>query len=313
MLGFGYDPRTSDHKVVRLVYIRDKNLLDTTPPKVELYSVQERRWRWVCADYLVDICVCDLKWSQCFLNGNIHWVSWERDSKTRVFVRNWLLLFDVEGERFKKMKLPERLNKVNTLNLTVCDHNGKLSVMYSQLKGGFKGKEMERCEIWVKEEYSVGTSWCQVINLDLGSDISLGWIQCLRKNRDQVLGFTKRGTLVSYDPSRKEYKRPGFRGRWRSWSTCDFTESLILLDKKLDVGTYKDAGSRMKKRFTFNIDRYSHAQTMDEHEVEVGDEDEEGPIDDNIYYLSVVYTLMKFEGGKMTGDLSEFLSQAGLF
>ncbi|XP_074317785.1 uncharacterized protein LOC141653822 [Silene latifolia] len=199
----------------------------------------------------------------------------------------------LRGERFKKIKLPEHLNKVNTLNLTVCDHDGKLSVMYSQLKGGFSGKEMERCEIWVKEEYSVGTSWCQVINLDLGSDISLGWIQRLRKNRDQVLGFTKRVTLVSYDPSTKEYKRLGFRGRWRSWSTCDFTESLILLDKKLDVGTYKDAGSRMKKRFTCNIDRYSHAQTMDEHEVEVGDEDE-GPTDNTIYYLSVVYTLMKF-------------------
>ncbi|XP_074273322.1 F-box/kelch-repeat protein At3g23880-like [Silene latifolia] len=314
MLGFGYDSKRGDHKVVRLVYLRDKNHLDTTPPKVELYSVQDKRWRWVCADYLVDICVCDIKWSQCFLNGNIHWVAWERDAKTKVFEKNCLLLFDVEGERFKKMKLPEHLIKVNTLNLSVCEHDGKLSVIYSQLKGGFSGKEMERCEIWVKNEYNVGTSWCQVISLDLGSNIGLGWVQCLRKS-GEVLGFTKKGTLVSYDPSTKQSKRLGFRGRWRSWSTCAFTESLVLLDKKHGVGTYKEAGGRMKKRFTYNIDRNSHAQTIDEHEVVLDDGDEEDPVDDNIYYQGGVLfyeALMKFGGGQVTGELSEFLSQAGL-
>ncbi|KAH9620138.1 hypothetical protein KSS87_008103 [Heliosperma pusillum] len=314
MLGFGYDSKTGDHKVVRLVYIRDANYLDTTPPKVELYSIQERRWRWVSADYLVDICVCDIKWSQCFLNGNIHWVAWERDAKTKVFERNWLLLFDVEGERFKKMKLPERLHKVNTLNLAVCDHDGKLSVIFSQLNGGFTGQEMDRCEIWVKREYNVGTSWCQMISLDLGSNIGLGWVQCLRKS-GEVLGFTRKGTLVSYNPSTKQSRRlPGFRGRWRSWSTCGFTESLVLLDKKHGVGTYKEAGGRMKKRFTYGFDINSHAQIINEEEVEVDIRDEDD-INDNIYYhggVLIYETLMKFEGGKMTGNLSEYLSQAGL-
>ncbi|KAH9608558.1 hypothetical protein KSS87_014495 [Heliosperma pusillum] len=262
MLGFGYDSKTGDHKVVRLVYIRDANYLDTTPPKVELYSIQERRWRWVSAGYLVDICVCDIKWSQCFLNGNIHWVAWERDAKTKVFERNWLLLFDVEGERFKKMKLPERLHKVNTLNLGVCDHDGKLSVIYSQLNGGFTGKEMDRCEIWVKREYNVGTSWCQMISLDLGSNIGLG----------------------ESNSSGQE--------------TCN----------------YKEAGGRMKKRFTYDFDINSRAQIMSEEEVEVDNRDEDD-INDNIYYhggVLIYETLMKFEGGKMTGNLSEYLSQAGM-
>ncbi|KAH9620137.1 hypothetical protein KSS87_008102 [Heliosperma pusillum] len=315
MLGFGYDSKRGDHKVVRLVYIQDNKHLDTTPPKVELYSVQEKRWRWVPADYLVDICVCDIKWSQVFLNGNIHWVAWERDANTQKFERNWLLLFDVESERFKKMKLPERLKKVNTLNLSVCDHDGKLSVLYSELKGGFSGKEMEKCEIWVKKGYHVGSSWCQVISLDLGSNIGLGWVQCLR-NSGEVLGFAKNGALMSYNPSMKQDKALGFRGRWRSWFTCGFAESLVFLDNKDGVQTYKEGGGRMKKRFSYNIDHNSRAQTIVELEVEIGDGDEADPIDENIYYLGGIQmfeTLMKFKGGSITGELSEFLSAAGLF
>ncbi|KAH9622757.1 hypothetical protein KSS87_002190 [Heliosperma pusillum] len=173
MLGFGYDSKTGDHKVVRLIYIRDKNHLDTTPPKVELYSVQE-----------------------------------------------------------KKMEVG-------------------------------------------------GASWCQVISLDLGSDIGLGWVQCLRNN-GEVFGFTKNGSLTSYDPSTKQAKALGFRGRWRSWFTCGFAESLVLLDMKNGVRTHKEGGGGMKKRFSYNIDRSSRAQTIDELEVEVGNGDQEDPIDDNI-------------------------------
>ncbi|KAK9725977.1 hypothetical protein RND81_05G181300 [Saponaria officinalis] len=315
MLGFGYDSKTGDHKVVRLVYLRGKDNLDTTPPKVELYSVKERKWRWVFADYLVDQCVCDIKWSQCFLNRNIHWVSWERDAETRVFQRNWLLLFDVDEDKFKKMKLPDPISKVNTLNLSVSDYDGKLSVMYSEMKGGFTGKEMKRCEIWVKNEYNVGNSWCRLVSIDLDSGSGLRWVQRLRKNGD-VLGFTERRTLVSYDPSTKKSTGLGFRGRWRSWFTCGFTESLILLDKNYGVGTYKEAVGNKKKRFTYNINPRTHAQTVEETEVVIDDAyGDEADLSNNIYYqgdFMICEALMKFEGGKVTGDLAELLSRAGL-
>ena len=233
--------------MVRVTYLcNTQQGVDKTPPIVELYSVQEQNWRSVCADYVIDICISDFWWSQCFLNGAVHWVAWQRDSKTLVFDRNCLLLFDVEKERFKKIKLPHVLDKELNLNLCVSEYCGKLSLMDSVLKGGILGNGMSHCDIWVKGEYNVGSSWCKLVSIDLNSRLGLSWVQCLRKN-GHVLGFNKEGDLFSYDPVMKQIKRVGLSGLWHSWFTCSYTESLILLDNKNGFGSYGEAGQRMKK------------------------------------------------------------------
>ncbi|XP_074307581.1 F-box/kelch-repeat protein At3g23880-like [Silene latifolia] len=305
MLGFGYDSKKGDHKVVRLVYIRGKDNLDTTPPMVELYSVQDGKWRWISGESVVNMCVCNMRWSQCFLNGNIHWISWERDDKTRCFLKNWLLLFDVEQEKFKKMKVPEPLSKVNTLNLSVSHYDGKLSILCSELKDNLTGRQMKRCEIWVKKEYKLGKSWCQMVNIDL-EPACLNWVHCLRKS-GEVLAIGDRATLVSYDPSTKQIETHGLNGRWLSWFTCDFTESLILLDKKDGVGTYDQVTKHRKKRFQYKIDPRTRAEIVKEKEVKIVPNN--GTI--NMFYdgdYVICEQLFKFSGGKMTEEISDLLS-----
>ncbi|XP_021748941.1 F-box/kelch-repeat protein At3g23880-like [Chenopodium quinoa] len=312
--GFGYDTRKASHKVVRISYMREKNAMyDVTPPTVELYSVKEGRWRYVPADSLVNICICDYWWSQCFLNGAVHWVAWERDASNLAFSRNWFLIFDVEEEKFKKMKLPDALAKVCTLDLSVAEYCSKLSVLHSVLKGGAVGNEMERCEIWVKGEYTVGSSWSKVVSIDINSSAGLGWVQCLRKNGD-VLGFSKKGELVSYDPLMERTKGLGVRGCWRSWFTCSFTESLILLDRKKGVGTYDKTGGKKKKFKTV----FSNGMLdMEEIEVDgssVGEKDQSSGQCNSVYHQGkfvLLEQLSKFDGTSITRDPSEYMSMAG--
>ncbi|KAL2895794.1 hypothetical protein RDABS01_000792 [Bienertia sinuspersici] len=307
--GFGYDSRKGSHKVVRVSYMRNNQGLDITPPLVELYSVQEGRWRWVVADSVVDICICDYWWSQCFLNRAIHWVAWERDAGTRVFSRNSLLLFDVEEEKFKKMKLPEALAKELTLNLCVSEYGGKLSVLHSVRKGTVIGNEMDRCEIWVKGEYNVGSSWCKMFGVEMNSSAGLGWIQCLRKNGD-VLAFTKNGELVSYDPLKKQTNRLHLHGCWRSWFTCSYSESLILLDKKKGISTY-DAAAGKRKKFGLLV-LSNGVLDMEEKEADSKDVEQQQQSDGvakSIYHQGkalLLEQLVKFDGGRMTKEPQSF-------
>lgn len=62
ILGFGYDFRKCDYKVVRVVYVRDKVGLDIILLLVELYFVYDGFWRSVFFDCLVDYCICDRWW-----------------------------------------------------------------------------------------------------------------------------------------------------------------------------------------------------------------------------------------------------------
>ncbi|KNA23078.1 hypothetical protein SOVF_027830 [Spinacia oleracea] len=316
--GFGYDSRKATHKVVRVSYMRVKDkVMDVTPPLVELYSVNEGKWRNISADGVVDICICDYWWSQCFLNRAIHWVAWERDATTFAFCRNLFLIFDVEEEKFKRMKFPDAIAKECTLDLSVTEYCSKLSVFHSVLKGGAAGNEMKRCEIWVKGEYSVGNSWSKMVSIEINSSASFGWVQCLRKNGD-VLGFTKKGDLVSYDPLMKEIKRMGIRGCWRSWFTCSYTESLTLLDRKNGVGTY-DKATGQKKKLKYELKVLPNGFLDMEEKVVDGKRgckgDQSGGLGSSAYHQGkfiLMEQLMKLDGGTMNREPEEYCSMADM-
>lgn len=320
ILGSGYDSRKCDHKVVRVVYVRDKVGLDTTPPLVELYSVHDGFWRSVSSDCLVDHCICDRWWSQCFLNGSIHWVGWRRNGVTSVFESNCLLLFDIKGEKFTRMKLPEALVKVCTLDLRVSEYRGRLSVLHAVMSGGIIEGVITRCEIWVKTEYNVGSSWSRTVSIEVDANMDLGWVQCLRKN-GEVLAFTKGGReLVSYDLDTKQTKKLGFHGCWLTWFTGTYTESLILLDKKSGVQTYGEAG-KCRKSFIYRFLRDGN-HSLEEVEADKSCEDENGDRgpyglstgDDKIFYKPDKFLLMEqFMKFDRFRDFESLLSIAGAY
>ncbi|KAH9611264.1 hypothetical protein KSS87_008937 [Heliosperma pusillum] len=177
---------------------------------------------------------------------------------------------------------------------------------YAPRKDNLTGRQMKRCEIWVKKEYKLGKSWCQMVNIDL-EPTCLNWVHSLRKS-GEVLGNGDRATLVSYDPHTKQIGTHRLNGQWLSWFTCDFTESLILLDKKDGVGTYEQVTKHKKKRFQYKIDPRTRAEIVKEEEVKIV------PNNDtiNMFYdgdYLICEQLFKFSGGReMPKELTDLLS-----
>ncbi|XP_074302831.1 putative F-box protein At3g10240 [Silene latifolia] len=110
VVGFGYDCRKSDHRVV-IIYFSP-----TETPLVEVFSVQERTRRIISADYLVDkhITYGYVTSANCFVNGFIHWFIW--DFKFWSIYPKALLLFNVSDDKFETMELPEAITNIENVD-----------------------------------------------------------------------------------------------------------------------------------------------------------------------------------------------------
>ena len=89
-LGFGFDAKKNYYKVVRLVYVQGDigdDRFDYLPPKVEVFSVKEKGWRMVSGEGL-ECCFVEAMWTQCFLNGRVHWTTYIKALQIPVIVLN---------------------------------------------------------------------------------------------------------------------------------------------------------------------------------------------------------------------------------
>ncbi|XP_061372338.1 putative F-box protein At3g22650 [Gastrolobium bilobum] len=96
-LGFGFDSKKNDFKLLRIVYPIPPTGWDDTPqkekkgdeffswiPKVELYSLNEGAWRVIDDDDDDDSSSHGLlrrkisEKTPCFFNGNVHWIAYDK-------------------------------------------------------------------------------------------------------------------------------------------------------------------------------------------------------------------------------------------
>ena len=157
-LGFGFDAKKNYYKVVRLIYVQGDigdDRFDYLPPKVEVFSVKEKGWRMVSGDGLECYFVED-RWTQCFLNGRVHWITYE---KKKGRFKNWVLLFDMEDEKFRKMKLPESLVDVIPMKLFISVTRGMLTVSeyyFTEAKNRYYN-------IWWRKHYGDVKLWSKLL------------------------------------------------------------------------------------------------------------------------------------------------------
>ncbi|XP_061372345.1 F-box/kelch-repeat protein At3g06240-like [Gastrolobium bilobum] len=111
-LGFGFDSKKNDFKVVRIFsYLEGLLLL----PKVELYSLNEGAWRVIDYDASHGLLRQDiLDTTPCFFNGNVHWISYDKYG-----IYDYLLIFNMVEEKFKRMELPDEVNECTFLDVSV--------------------------------------------------------------------------------------------------------------------------------------------------------------------------------------------------
>ena len=111
-IGFGFDPKTNDYKVVKLVTLQDGLDLKHSRIEAEIYSLPTTKWRMLSAS-LVPKCTMSRCEPQTFVNGALHWVAFRRvvDDNLQHFV----LVFDLGNEVFREMNF-----QIIQVNLRVC-------------------------------------------------------------------------------------------------------------------------------------------------------------------------------------------------
>ena len=108
-LGFGFDPKIKDYRVVRFMTSEDRLDLANPQPEVEVYSLSTNEWR-VIRTGLFRICTLCRPEPHAFVNGVIHWVAYRvTDDGFQPFV----LVFNLANEVFHDIQLPPELLDTN--------------------------------------------------------------------------------------------------------------------------------------------------------------------------------------------------------
>jgi F-box interacting protein len=144
-----------------------------------------------------------------FFNGALHFIAW---SGRRPFI----LSFDVNDERFRKIMLPRIYDHVILYSLAVF--KGSLAL--------FVCCHSDICNIWVMREYGVVESWTKIsVPLD-----SVELFYGCTDSGEHLVDIKDRG-LVSFDPVSRNENNLGIQNpAWGSY-TADLMENLVLLNQ----------------------------------------------------------------------------------
>lgn len=226
-LGFGVDPNTNNHKVVRMNYLqgRDRYMV---PLEVEVFSLCSGSWRGI--ETTSPYCVPERFWSQGLINGVVHWVAYHLTKKSGfVAIRSLVMSFNMGGEEFGELNLPGILVNECPEEMSTAVFGGSLTIVWLDGYGC-------RCSVWVMKEYGVAESWSNQFNIG-GLGLALG----LRRN-GEILLATTRGELVSHNYGTRRRWNNGKCGTKDSFHVDSYTESLILLT---EVNNARERGARM--------------------------------------------------------------------
>jgi F-box interacting protein len=217
--GFGFDHKSNDYKVVRIVYERYSDC----SPKVEQYKLRSGVWETVrIAD---DFKYIIYSHTQAFVNEAIHWFGNHKRDWTSSRPEFVIVLFHMCDEEFQVMKFPDRL--ISSLKKNSADigvYGGLLSLM--------EYNEQENvdfsCNIWLMKEYGVAESWTKQFTIDLKGE-HIGPMFSFRNNEKILWGRLEK--LVLYDPKTHKFINLGTKAEGFLFAKNTFVESLVLLNE----------------------------------------------------------------------------------
>ncbi|XP_030967325.1 F-box/kelch-repeat protein At3g23880-like [Quercus lobata] len=232
---FGFDPRTNDYKVVRIVV---QCVLMYKGPKqtlVEIYSLNEGSWRITSAGASYPLGISFNYWRRpaASLNGVVHFAANVKGSAFSPLV----LSFDLGDEVFRMIPVPDSTFKEDDdVHTTVIA--GSLTLLcHDPAMHTFN----KHCSIWMMKEYGIVDSWTKLCTVDLNREII------------RVLGLRKNGhifvvaklpcdwELSSYDLESQQVKKLGICGNPYFFHIDDYMENLVLLDKPNDAVSKRES------------------------------------------------------------------------
>ncbi|XP_027153444.1 F-box/kelch-repeat protein At3g06240-like isoform X2 [Coffea eugenioides] len=220
VLGFGYDEKNDDYKVVRVAYKKGRSGRDLIPPEVELYSLNSRSWRSFNAG-APPYGIFGYTWLQAFVNGAVHWVGYDPCVVKGNESCGLIVAFDLSDEVFREVMLPSCLEQ-HAWDVYITVFWGKLAVLHYDY-----GAHKNFCSVWVMEEYGLADSWKKLYTVDLRGGLRnlIGFLR-----NDEVIGVTIRGKLLSYDLITSRINNLRLRGAVGGFHVGSYMESLVLLE-----------------------------------------------------------------------------------
>ncbi|XP_075668642.1 F-box protein At3g07870-like [Castanea sativa] len=224
-VGFGFDSKSNDYKVVRFVSLQNKGSFGEFPPEVEVYSLATGEWRILnasppegCVPYRDQAFVDN---QEAFVNGALHWVALRRSKEKLI---NFVMVFDLGDEVFREIALP---------NLDECALSDSIWAYGNSLA------LIQHSNLWVMKEYANASSWTKILSLaDQGVRMGIPRPLGMGASKSKARGFRKSGEvivemadgqLISRDLKTEEIKDLGISGYGFTF-VGSYVESLALLD-----------------------------------------------------------------------------------
>ena len=115
-IGFGFDSKTNDYKVVRVLCHEGHPNIPEDQPEVEVYSLSTGKWRIVTVSPPRCTLVQNSS-SERFVNGALHWVAFRRTDDNNLHC--FILVFDLGNEVFLEIVQPKILDFTGCASISV--------------------------------------------------------------------------------------------------------------------------------------------------------------------------------------------------
>nr|XP_023918090.1 putative F-box protein At2g02030 isoform X2 [Quercus suber]POF03333.1 putative f-box protein [Quercus suber] len=245
--GFGFDSKTNDYKVVRVVTVRDvrRNDWGVSPPMVEVYSLATGEWSMVTTALPGAVRLRD---PLPFVNGALHWVALRRTNYNKY--RNFITVLDLGDMVFSEIALPILSDDKDNGDES---HIRPFISAYGNSLALFQEGFRTLCvNVWLMKRYADASSWTKIvifphiglrdqdINDIIGVDHAEGYIhraKGFRKSGEVVVQLDFDQRLVSQDLETQERKDLRISA-YNYTFVGSYVKSLVLLDKPNRAATY---------------------------------------------------------------------------
>ncbi|KAG5239444.1 hypothetical protein OIU76_012858 [Salix suchowensis] len=247
LLGLGYDPKSDDYKVPRIVRLGNSA---EHPFVFQFFSLNSGSWSENVdffsnslenKDALRSIFISYYD-NQAMVNGVIHWLLNHRDGiamemcsvATEMSSNRWsplvprnnviVLTFHLSNDTFGEIRLPECFDDTTkwVTSRTISVFKDLFSFNVFECRSG-----SYNCEIWVMEQYGVRESWTRLYQIEM---LHIARPVVLRSNGEILMAGYRSDRLVSCQPLTHRIRDTGLELSTNGYAAY-FVQSLALLDK----------------------------------------------------------------------------------
>ncbi|XP_023520995.1 F-box protein CPR1-like [Cucurbita pepo subsp. pepo] len=207
-VGFGYDSKSRDFKVVRVVEFGNKYGETDFTYRVEIYDLRKERWREIESP----ICgiVSGSFPSEMRHEGTYYWWAFKKGGT------NIIHTFDMSEEVFGEISIPDNVAEEDEKYISTGILNGSIVIFHYPVTGN--GKTFD---IWKMEKDVV--SWSKLLTIGPTFGVQKPW---LFVNSDELLMDANKGQVIYYNIKTHMTNVLPIKGLPSVYGTCYFDFDL---------------------------------------------------------------------------------------